>query len=88
MIWGDNIPSKPDPANVGPLATLDGRRINLVRSQLMAEAINRHGGHAEVVKLPDLGIRGNTHFMMQDLNSDKIAALLSEYLKRNALDHR
>jgi hypothetical protein len=41
-----------------------------------------------VVKLPDLGIRGNTHFMMQDLNSDRIAALLSDYLKRNALDRR
>jgi hypothetical protein len=42
------------------------RRINLLRSQLMAEAIKRHGGDPEVVVLPDLGILGNTHFPMLD----------------------
>ncbi len=88
IIWGDFIPSQPDPANVGPLGTLEGRRINVVRSQLMADAINRHGGRAEVIKLPDIGIRGNTHFPMQDLNSDRIAALLSDFLKRHNLDGR
>jgi pimeloyl-ACP methyl ester carboxylesterase len=88
IVWGDYIPSGLDPANVGPLATLDHRRINVVRSKLMADAINRHGGHAEVVMLPEIGIHGNTHFMMQDLNSDKIADLLSEYLERNTLDGR
>ena len=88
IVWGDNIPAKADPANVGPLATLDGRRINLVRSELMAAAINRHGGHAEVIKLPEIGIRGNTHFPMLDLNSDRIAALLSDFLKKNNLDRR
>jgi hypothetical protein len=53
-----------------------------------AAAINRHGGHAEVVKLPDIGIRGNTHFIMSDLNNVQVADLLSEFLKKHGLDRR
>jgi hypothetical protein len=88
IVWGDNIPAQPDPANVGPRGTLDNRRINVVRSKLMAEAINRHGGQAEVLVLPEADVRGNTHFPMLDLNSDKIAELLSDFLKRKRLDQR
>ena len=86
IVWGDYIPSKMDPKNVGPLLTLDGRRINVIKSKLMAEAINRHGGHAEVVMLPEIGITGNTHFIMSDLNNVQIADLLSQFLKKNGLD--
>ncbi len=88
ILWGDNIPSQLDPINVGPRLTLDSRRINLVRSQLFAEAIKRHGGDAEVLILPDMGITGNTHFLMLDLNNVQIADLLSEFLKRKGLDRR
>ena len=86
MVWGDYIPSKMDPKNVGPLLTLDGRRIGVIKSKLMAEAINRHGGHAEVVMLPEMGITGNTHFIMSDLNNVQVADLLSQFLKKNGLD--
>lgn len=88
MLWGDNIPAELDTRNVGPLLTLDSRRINRLRSQLFAEAINRHGGDAEVAMLPEIGIRGNTHFMMLDLNNLEIADLLSSYLRRKGLDRR
>jgi hypothetical protein len=54
----------------------------------MVEAINRHGGDAENVLLPDLGIHGNTHFPMLDLNNVEIADLLSEYLSSKGLDRR
>jgi hypothetical protein len=54
----------------------------------MVEAINRHGGRAANVMLPDLGIRGNTHFPMSDLNNVRIAELLSESLSRHSLDRR
>ena len=50
------------------------------------EAINRHGGNARLVELPKIGIRGNTHFMMSDLNNVKIADLLAEWLHENKLD--
>ena len=88
IIWGDNIPSEIDELNVGPRGTLDGRRTSLLRAGLMAEAINRHGGDATNVSLPDLGITGNTHFPMSDLNNVAIADLLSAFLEEKGLDGR
>ena len=44
------------------------------------DAWSRAGGRAEVCNLPELGIRGNTHMMMMDRNSDAIATLLVERL--------
>ena len=88
ILWGDYIPSELSAINVGPRLTLDGRRINVVRARLMVQAINRHGGTAANVMLPDLGIRGNTHFPMSDLNNGAIADLLSQFLKEKGLDGR
>ena len=87
-IWGDNIPDKIDPINQGPRFTLENRRITLVRDELMAEAIKRHGGHMEILKLPEMGIHGNTHFPMLDLNNVQVADLVSDFLKKNGLDKR
>ena len=47
------------------------------------EAINRHGGNAMLVELPKIGIYGNTHFLMQDLNNTELARLLDEWLNDN-----
>jgi hypothetical protein len=88
IVWGDYIPSTMDKVNVGPRLTLDNRRVNVQRAKLMVEAINRHGGSAVNVMLPDLGVRGNTHFPMLDLNNVKIADLLSQFLKEKGLDTR
>jgi hypothetical protein len=88
MIWGDFIPDKLDPANVGPRRVLDTRRVNRLTSERMAKSINDHGGDAEVLRLPDIGITGNTHFMMLDTNNTRIAELLSEFLHKKALDGR
>ncbi len=76
IIWGDFIDS-------GPL-----NRTILERSRRFAEAINRHGGDAEVIHLPDIGIQGNTHFPFADLNNDEIADRLSRYLHQKGLDRR
>jgi hypothetical protein len=88
IVWGDYIPRALDPANVGPLGGLDSRRRNLLRAGLMVEAINRHGGDAQNLVLPDIGITGNTHFPMLDLNNVEIADLLSEFLAQKGLDRR
>jgi hypothetical protein len=88
IVWGDFIPPQLDPINVGPRLTLDNRRIGVLRSKLFAEAINRHGGDAEVLMLPDIGVFGNTHFPMLDLNNVQIADLLSQFLKEKGLDRR
>jgi hypothetical protein len=39
-----------------------------------------------LVHLPEVGIRGNTHFMMSDLNNVQIADLLSKFLAEKRLD--
>ena len=88
IVWGDYIPTEMDPNHVGALATLDFRRRNVIKAELMVEAINRHGGDAENLVLPDIGIRGNTHFPMLDLNNVEIANLLSAFLTEKGLDRR
>ena len=88
IVWGDYIPARPDPVNVGPRLTLDARRINVERAKLMVAAINRHGGHATNIMLPEMGITGNTHFPMMDLNNVRIADLLSSFLAEHKLDAR
>ncbi len=88
IVWGDYIPSAMDKANVGPRLTLDNRRVNVMRAKLMVDAINRHGGRASNIMLPEIGIRGNTHFPMLDLNNVQIADLLSTFLAEKRLDRR
>ena len=81
IYYGDNIATEPtDEWNK------DNWRIRLQMAKLWAEAINRHGGDAEVVYLPDLNIRGNTHFMFADLNNKDIANLMEAWLKEKSLD--
>jgi hypothetical protein len=50
------------------------------------DAVNRRSGDVTVVHLPELGIRGNTHFPFSDLNRLEIADLLSKSLKEKRLD--
>ncbi|MBT6208965.1 MAG: alpha/beta fold hydrolase, partial [Woeseia sp.] len=88
IVWGDYIPTEIDPANVGPLATLDFRRRNVLKAQLMVDAINRHGGDAQNLVLPEIGIEGNAHFPMLETNNVQIADLLSDFLAEKGLDRR
>lgn len=88
IVWGDYIPASMEKGNTGPRLTLDNRRVNVQRAKLMVEAINRHGGDARNVMLPEIGVRGNTHFPMLDLNNVQIADLLSTFLAEKRLDRR
>lgn len=38
-----------------------------------------------MVELPKIGIYGNTHFLMQDLNNDELARLLNAWLQTNCI---
>ncbi len=51
------------------------------------DAVNKHGGDVTLIHLPEIGIKGNTHFPMSDLNNVKIADLMSEWLKEKDLDN-
>lgn len=81
IYYGDNIPDKPS-ANPGE----DSWRVRLAMARLWRDAINRRGGDVTVVHLPEIGIRGNTHFPFSDLNSVQIADQLSAFLKAKNLD--
>jgi hypothetical protein len=81
IYYGDNIPDTPV-ANPGQ----DGWRVRLAMARRWAEAVNRHGGDAQVVHLPEIGIRGNTHFPFSDLNNVQIADLMSRFLAEKHLD--
>lgn len=83
IIYGDNIAATP--------TGIGGRDIWVeakANARDFVAAINRHGGDAEVLVLPDVGIYGNTHFPMSDLNNLQIANLLSQYLHQKGLDRR
>ena len=49
-------------------------------------AINRHGGDATLVHLPKIGIRGNSHFLMQERNNQQIMELALTWLHEKGLD--
>jgi hypothetical protein len=49
-------------------------------------SLKAHGGDAEFVRLPDVGVFGNTHFAFSDLNNLQVADLLSQYLHEKGLD--
>ena len=45
------------------------------------DGIRAAGGSAELINLPALGIKGNSHMMMMDRNSGEIAALIQKWLE-------
>ena len=48
--------------------------------------VNKYGGDVTLVHLPEIGIKGNTHFPMSDLNNVQIADLVSKFLAEKKLD--
>ncbi|MBN2000579.1 alpha/beta fold hydrolase [candidate division KSB1 bacterium] len=81
IYYGDFIPNEPDP-NPGQ----DGWRVRLEMARFWSDAVNKYGGDVTVTHLPEIGIKGNTHFPFSDLNNIKIADLMSEWLKNKGLD--
>ena len=78
---GDNIPEK---TSVNP-----GReqwRIYLEMARRWRDVVNRRGGNVSLAHLPEMGVRGNTHFPMSDMNSLEIADLMSKFLKEKGSD--
>lgn len=80
IYFGDNIADKPS-----KIQGEDQWRIRLTLAKQWAEVVNKHGGNVQVVHLPEVGIKGNTHFMMQDLNNVEVAEYLLGWLKAKGL---
>ena len=81
LYFGDYIPETPS-KNLGD----ENWRVRLQMARKFVEAINRHGGNATLVELPKIGIYGNTHFLMQDLNNAELADLLDDWLLKSKLN--
>jgi pimeloyl-ACP methyl ester carboxylesterase len=81
IYYGDNIPIEPTERRGE-----DNWRVRLAMSKLWVDAINKRGGDARLVHLPEIGIRGNTHFLFSDLNNVQVAELISTFLHENSLD--
>lgn len=81
IYYGDNFPTTPT-AERGQ----DNWRVRLAMAKLWVDAINKHGGNAQLVHLPEMGVHGNTHFLMSDLNNQEIAALVAQFLSAQKLD--
>jgi len=76
MVWGDNLDK-------------GGNYMSTLKlSQLFAEKVNKYGGKAQVLRLPDAGLKGNTHIPFADMNNVAVADLLSKFLDENGLDKR
>ena len=81
IYYGDFIPEAYD-ENPGT----DGWRVRLEMARKWRDVVNKYGGDVTVIHLPEIGIKGNTHFPFSDLNNLEIADLMSEWLKEKGLD--
>ncbi len=81
IYYGDNFPTEPT-AERGQ----DNWRVRLAMAKLWVDAVNKHGGDATLIHLPDIGIKGGTHFLMSDLNNVEIADQIAKFLTEKKLD--
>jgi pimeloyl-ACP methyl ester carboxylesterase len=81
VYYGDNIPTEPT-----DIAGRDNWRVRQAMARAWVDTINRHGGDAAFVSLPEQGIHGNTHFAFSDLNNHEIADQISDFLATKNLN--
>lgn len=81
VLYGDNIP-----AQSVDLPAQDSWRARLSMARKWRDTVNKHGGDVTLIHLPEIGIKGNTHFLMSDLNNVQIADLVSKFLTEKKLD--
>ena len=89
-------PAKVDPARVKhiPHLTVWGDYLNdsaLWRRyrnivETYTNAIKSAGGTADTIDLPAMGVRGNSHMVMMDRNSDEVALLVRNWLIKRGLE--
>lgn len=80
IFYGDNIPAQPV-----AMPAQDSWRVRLAMARQWRDVVNKHGGDVTVIHLPEIGIKGNTHFPFSDLNNLEIADQVSKFLKEKNL---
>jgi hypothetical protein len=74
FVWGDNVDKSASWTK------------HLDTCKRFVDLVNSNGGRAEILMLPSVGLRGNTHIPFADLNNVAVADQLSAFLERNKLD--
>ncbi|HZO31876.1 MAG TPA: hypothetical protein VFH48_38455, partial [Chloroflexota bacterium] len=74
VVFGDNLDAQ--------TGTIVNWRNQYNDCQAFIARVNAAGGAAEMLHPPDLGIRGNSHMIMQDRNSHQIADLILSWIGR------
>jgi hypothetical protein len=74
FVWGDNVEKSPSWTK------------HLENCKVFVDLINANGGQAEILMLPSVGLKGNTHIPFVDLNNVAVADQLSAFLGRHKLD--
>jgi len=72
-VWGDYINDVPFWANI------------YKKQEAFRAAIQAKGGQADLLNLPAVGIKGNSHMLMMDRNSAEIAAIIQKWLVAKGL---
>lgn len=83
IYYGDNIPEDGDKEAANP--GQDNWRVRVKMARLFVDEINAQGGDAKLVLLPEVGVKGNTHFPFSDLNNLEVADLMQNFLKEKGL---
>ncbi len=73
VVWGDFHDKSPIWQKVRP------------NPDKWAAAIKNAGGIVDTFDLPKMGIKGNTHMLMMDRNSDEIARLVADWIGKQGL---
>ncbi len=76
VVFGDHLDAQ--------TGTVVSWRAQFDNCQQFIARVNAAGGAAEMLHPPDLGIRGNSHMIMQDRNSLQIADLILQWIGRSA----
>lgn len=80
IVFGDNVATE-ESDNFNSEVWRVAKR----RAKQFVETINRHGGDAQLLVLPEIGIYGNTHAAFSDLNNQQIVDLLEKFLHEKEL---
>ncbi len=77
FVWGDNLDS-----------VTYWRNAYTGKPRSYYEVVKKMGARIEWFDLPAAGIKGNTHMVMMDQNSDAVAARVQNWIAKNGMMHR
>ena len=80
VMFGDHL----DDVKGGPANWAD----SFSSCKTFVDQLKKAGGDAEMMHLPALGIKGNSHMLMQDKNSDQLADLVISWIDKHVENKR